>query len=80
MLDAKLMSSDDAAGRAAMLRESAEYVDGLAKRLDARVHALHYQGAAAERFRSSMADRSQRAHHVSRQLADAADRLTAHAG
>jgi uncharacterized protein YukE len=80
MLDAPLNAHpDDAHRQAAALRQVAEIVGSLTHRMDARVESLHYEGPGADRFRSAMAERSQRAHRVSHQLGELADHLSARA-
>ena len=49
------------AADAAMLRAAAETVADAARRLDLRVESLHYEGPAAEHFRSVMGERHRRA-------------------
>ena len=49
------------AADAAMLRAAAETVDEAARRLDLRVDGLHYEGPAAQHFKSVMGDRHRRA-------------------
>ena len=63
-----------AQAEAARLRAAAESVAQLQQRLDARVDALPFQGPAALRFRTAMAERSQRARRLAAELQDMADR------
>jgi hypothetical protein len=76
MLDQPL-TADDGARNAATLHAAADAVSDLARRLELRVEALHYEGPAAYDFRISMAERAHRADRAVQRIRELADRLTA---
>lgn len=61
--------------QAATLRVRAETVALLASGLDGRVQGIEYEGPAADRFRTAMADRRQRGEQAVAELQDMADYL-----
>jgi uncharacterized protein YukE len=76
MLDAPTHRDPAAAqAQAARLRAAAEAVAQLQQRLDLRVDTLAFEGPAALRFRTAMADRSRRARRLADELQQTADRV-----
>ena len=65
--------------RAAHIRQSADAVRALQERVDHRVDTLAFEGPGAVRFRSSLAERSQRARRAAERLDEIADRIHAEA-
>jgi uncharacterized protein YukE len=64
---------------AAKLRQAAETVQTHGRKLDHKVDSTHFEGAAANRFRAAMAERSARARTAADRLNDLAERVQARA-
>jgi hypothetical protein len=77
MLDTHLTDPDRAIRHSSALRTVADTIEDMNRRLDLRVEAMHFHGAAADRLRANMDERSRRAARIAHRLHELAERASA---